>query len=242
MKSFWPIWFPYPISWLRAAWVLSAFICTVQTVFTKELLAKTINTEHSLESTLVIYAVLILLCWLSQFLIIAIYHWIFVTLVHFLITSWWPSWLVGYERLQVNKRKPNWKKLIDSVREGLNAIIVLLVLGLVAWIVCRFVFNHVLLLSLIADWCRSRLLEQEGFEPQVRIVAFISLSIGAYLYQYDFLVRRWRTSRKLARTVGKGAKVQTKSQKQNSSQRSLTIEEELDQLKQQIERERKKQN
>lgn len=178
--SNWPKGLPYPTSWLRAIAVSGLYgFCISEGLSTLEKTSDVIP--------------LVLFSWLFQLPAIAhLHHWL--TLILDWIATWWPQWALGYkrfqERLVQKQRRQHPTKLFSptkaSWQEGINALIVLLAVGLVTvlvWGVCYKITGP--------DIARD-------FRKLIfKTMWFLGPIIIAYLYQYDLWARSRRTAKKI---------------------------------------------
>lgn len=160
----WPVHFPYPISWLRA---FTALFLTVGFGFSLRLTG-----FWGLIFTTITGRLLPLIVLMAVGLIIPVF---LVAYTHHLL--WGRS---DYRRFRWLPRAVSW-------REGLNALIVIVVASLISTIV---------LMPFIGCYIANDDIDcLPPTEQQLQFALVIWLTTAAYLYQYDYLIRHRRASK-----------------------------------------------
>lgn len=181
----WPVWFPYPTAWVRGYVVMSIFTYLFGLTLIQVL--EGVTTKREAASGIIFSFVV---SWLAVFPMVAyLHHWLM--LIIYWVSGWWPSGFPGYGRLVevggvVKGKGCQWPGWV-SWREGLNSVIVVPVVVFI-W--------GLLLIPLGFGLKRDDL-------PGLPLSLWVVLvSMAAYAYHYDILVRRWRAAKK--RPVSKG--------------------------------------
>lgn len=174
-ETVWPVWLPFPISWVRSLANLFVFSAVTHTA-THSLL----NSLREGESSGVLWSKLqihTLICLLLHFFCMVLGHHCVVRRLIDKQDAWWPGWL--------------------SWREGVNASIV---------VVVELMGTGIFILFLGTVFPPQTIEQKRIF---IGLIGFALVTIAAYLYHYDFLVRRHRAAKLAAKLsqAGNGKRV-----------------------------------
>ena len=133
----------------------------------------------------------------------------------------WPSWLPGHKEMKARDRRG---RLVICLKEGMNAVIVLMIGLVVIGLIFGLTYDPY-------SWSTY-----ENLEARVTKMRVVFIIIVAYLYQYDYVVRRGRARQKIARAARKATQAEEKQERQAEK----SIETELRQMKTKMEIEAKR--
>ncbi len=169
-RSWWPAWFPYPSSWARAFLIMMLIAFLMVSLRFTGFWGLAMS---AISGNVVPFILLGLAGFLAPFLLVAYTH----NLIWRKAPARWPQWLPSPA----------------SLKEGLTALIVMVV-SIAAGLVTLIPFMQC---AIFADEVVCPPLP-EAQTTFATVVLFVS---AAYLYQYDYLVRRRRSNRKQRRTA-----------------------------------------
>jgi muramidase (phage lysozyme) len=183
----WPVWFPYPISWLRAFALAQSFSFAV-------------NKGISFVSDDISFLMLLLGAWLVQLPLFFVAHFVAVKILNPLLML-----LPGRLRIarKFKRRRTGWR---SHLQEGLNALVVIFITFHLAMLVQLAIFywparsiDPAQLLANLLTLTNVAIAGEYDFWLVRFAAALPSLTLlAAPIYQYDFRVRRMRLAKKLA--------------------------------------------
>lgn len=161
-KSFWPRWFPYPISWIKAFVLLFLFSLTIWLLYFLGLWTMLISETFATIKPLLGF--LIAIPFIQVILIAYFYHIFGIWKKYITLPRKWPRCF------------PTW----ISWREGINGIIIIIISTLFSILIMMpWIYYH-----------RNNVYKINN--PKIaEIITLIWFVSSAYIYHYDYLIREW---------------------------------------------------